>query len=59
MDEVTFVRRVSTRTPSPSKVLSVGWWILVSTTVVSTRIRRPVAQIEAAGVDGCTEASIM
>jgi hypothetical protein len=35
------IARVSTRTPSPSNVLSVGWWMLVSTTVVSTRIRRP------------------
>src|SRR5438270_2519282 len=33
--------RISTRTPSPNNVLSVGWWMLVSTTVVSTRILRP------------------
>jgi hypothetical protein len=34
----------SVRAPEPASiVLSVGWWISVSTTVVSTRIRRPAA----------------
>src|SRR5580700_6780218 len=38
---IFFMVRMSTRTPSPSKLESVGWWMLVSTTVVSTRMRRP------------------
>jgi hypothetical protein len=28
-------------TPFPNSVMSVGWWLLVSTTVVCTRVLRP------------------
>jgi hypothetical protein len=45
MSVIFFMVRISTRTPSPSNVLSVGWWMLLSTTVVSTRIRRPATML--------------
>jgi hypothetical protein len=38
---IRFLTRVRTLTPSPIKLLSVGSWMLVSTTLVSTRILRP------------------
>ena len=34
-------RRSDTLTPSPRRALSVGWWMLVSTTVASTLSLRP------------------